>query len=111
MVVLSIAIPAVVFLALLLVFAASRRNEAVKAEGHLSKETLQRDVGSETSETTESEISQISGKEIERAAVLERQGGKEIVLQEQVDMTEGERISDLLAEAFDVDFDFETSFL
>ena len=33
----------------------------------------------------------------------------EIVLQEQVDMTEGERISDLLAEAFDVDFDFETS--
>ena len=33
----------------------------------------------------------------------------EIVLQEQVDMTEGERISELLAEAFDVDFDFETS--
>ena len=83
MVVLSIAIPAVVFLALLLVFAASRRNEAAKAEGHLSKETLQSDISSEKPEPEETGISQISGKEIERAAVIERQGGKEIVVQEQ----------------------------
>ena len=83
MVVLSIAIPAVVFLALLLVFAASRRNEAAKAEGQLSKETLQRDISSEKYEPEETGISQISGKEIERAAVIERQGGKEIALQEQ----------------------------
>jgi len=82
-VVLSIAIPAVVFLALLLVFAASRRNEAAKAEGHLSKETLQSDISSEKPEPEETGISQISGKEIERAAVIERQGGKEIVVQEQ----------------------------
>ena len=68
MVVLSIAIPAVVFLALLLVFAASRRNEAAKAEGQLSKETLQRDISSEKPEPEETGISQISGKEIERAA-------------------------------------------
>ena len=61
MVVLSIAIPAVVVLALLLVFAASRRNEAAKAEGHLSKETLQRDASGEKPELEETGISQISG--------------------------------------------------
>ena len=83
MIVLSIAIPAVVFLAAVLVFAASRRNEAARAEGHLSKETLQRDTSSDRTDSADSGPFQVSGKEIERAAVIERQGGKEIVVQEQ----------------------------
>jgi len=33
----------------------------------------------------------------------------EIVLDDQVNLDEGERISDMLAEEFDFDFDFETS--
>lgn len=33
----------------------------------------------------------------------------EIVLKEQINLEEGERISDILAEEFDIDFEFETS--
>jgi len=82
-IVLSFAIPAVVFLAALIIFASSRRNEATRAEGYLSKETLQSDTSSHGSDPSDVEPSKVSGKEIERAAVLERQGGKEIAIQEQ----------------------------
>ena len=44
MVVLLFAIPAVVILGSLLLLAASRRNEAMKVEGQLSRETRQRDL-------------------------------------------------------------------
>ncbi|MDG1846476.1 MAG: Rieske 2Fe-2S domain-containing protein [Acidimicrobiales bacterium] len=83
MIVLSFAIPAVVFLAALIIFASSRRNEAAKAEGYLSRETLQSDTSGERVVPSDDEPSTVSGKEIERAAVLERQGGKEIAIQEQ----------------------------
>ena len=83
MVVLSFAIPGVVFLAAVLVFAASRRKEGEKAEGHLSKETLQRDVSADKSDSEDLGPAQVTGKEVERAAVIERQGGKELVVQEQ----------------------------
>lgn len=33
----------------------------------------------------------------------------EIILKDQINLEEGERISDILAEEFDFDFDFETS--
>lgn len=83
MIVLSFAIPAVVFLAALLIFSSSRRNEAARAEGHLSKETLLRDTSSDGSDSSDDEPSKVTGKEIERAAAIERQGGKEIAVQEQ----------------------------
>jgi cytochrome b6-f complex iron-sulfur subunit len=78
-VVLAFAIPAVVILGSLLLFAASRRSETTKAEGQLSKETRQRDLDSQGSDETASTGSgQISGREIERAAVIERLGRDEI---------------------------------
>ena len=81
MVVLLFAIPAVVILGSLLLLAASRRNEAMKVEGQLSRETRQRDL--EAQEVSlESEPATVSGRDIEKAAVLERAGGTELEIQE-----------------------------
>ena len=69
MIVLAFAIPAVVILGSLLLFAASRNNETRKAEGQLSKETRQRDLDAHVSdEDSSTEPAQISGQEIEKAA-------------------------------------------
>ena len=76
MIVLVFAIPAVVILASLLILAASRRNEITRAQGQLSKETLLRDEDAQKSESDGP--AKISGREIERAAVIERLGGDEI---------------------------------
>ena len=80
MIVLVFAIPAVVILASLLVLAASRRNEITRTQGQLSKETLLRDEDAHKAESTGP--AEISGREIERAAVIERLGGGEIEVPE-----------------------------
>ena len=77
MVVLLFAIPAVVILGSLLLLAASRRNEAMKVEGQLSRETRQRDLEAQDI-TSESEPATVTGRDIEKAAVLERAGGTEL---------------------------------
>ena len=83
MIVLAFAIPAVVILGSLLLFAASRNNETRKAEGQLSKETRQRDLDAHVSdEDSSTEPAQISGREIEKAAVIERLGGNELEIPE-----------------------------
>ena len=81
MVVLLFAIPAVVILGSLLLLAASRRNEAMKVEGQLSRETRQRDLEAQDI-TSESEPATVTGRDIEKAAVLERAGGTELEIQE-----------------------------
>ena len=80
MVVLLFAIPAVVILGSLLLLAASRRNEAMKVEGQLSRETRQRDLEAQDI-TSESEPATVTGRDIEKAAVLERAGGTELEIQ------------------------------
>ncbi len=83
MIVLAFAIPAVVILGSLLLFAASRNNETRKAEGQLSKETRQRDLDAQAiGAETLNEPAQISGRDIEKAAVIERLGGGEIEVPE-----------------------------
>ena len=81
MVVLFFAIPAVVILGSLLLLAASRRNEAMKVEGQLSRETRQRDLEAQEI-SSENDPATVSGRDIERAAVLERAGGTELEIQE-----------------------------
>ena len=81
MVVLLFAIPSVVILGSLLLLAASRRNEAMKVEGQLSRETRQRDLEAQDI-TSESEPATVTGRDIEKAAVLERAGGTELEIQE-----------------------------
>ena len=82
MVVLFFAIPAVVLLGSALLLAASRRNEAMKVEGQLSRETRQRDLEAQETASAESEPVAISGRDIEKAAVLERAGGTELEIPE-----------------------------
>ena len=80
MVVLLFAIPAVVILGSLLLLAASRRNEAMKVEGQLSRETRQRDLEAQEI-SSESQPAAVSGRDIEKAAVIERAGGTELEIQ------------------------------
>jgi cytochrome b6-f complex iron-sulfur subunit len=69
---LAIVIPALVLLAAIVVFAASRRSDAARAQGRLSRETVKSDAGGV--ETPVAAV--VTGKEIERAAALERTGGE-----------------------------------
>jgi cytochrome b6-f complex iron-sulfur subunit len=74
--VLLIAIPVLVVLAGVLVFASARRRDAGTAIGALARETRKRDRGAVA--PTEGEA--VSGREVERAAALElREGSKELV--------------------------------
>lgn len=76
---LAIVIPAIIVLAGILVFAASRRSDSERAQGHLSRETRSRDSAfagfSETPDEAVAEPARVTGKEVERAAALARTGG------------------------------------
>jgi cytochrome b6-f complex iron-sulfur subunit len=67
--IIAIAVPVLVVLAAVLLFAAARRRDTGSAEGVLSSETARRDRG--PVELTE-EGRSVSGREVERAAVLAR---------------------------------------
>lgn len=67
--IIAIAVPVLVVLAAVLLFAAARRRDTGSAEGVLSSETTRRDRG--PVELTE-EGRSVSGREVERAAVLAR---------------------------------------
>ena len=69
-----IAVPVLVVLAALLLFASSRRKDADAAIGQLSAETAKRDRGPVAPEA-EPGAPPVTGREIERAAALERRGG------------------------------------
>jgi len=79
---LAIVIPAIIVLAGILIFAASRRSDASAARGELSRETRQRDKGGVSlSETdTDEAPAVVTGREVERAAALARRDdGGELV--------------------------------
>jgi cytochrome b6-f complex iron-sulfur subunit len=69
-----IAVPVLVVLAALLLFASSRRKDTDAAIGQLSAETAKRDRGPVAPEA-EPDAPPVTGREIERAAALERRGG------------------------------------
>ena len=69
-----IAVPVLVVLAALLLFASSRRRDTDAAIGQLSPETAKRDRGPVTP-LVDDDAPPVTGREIERAAALERKGG------------------------------------
>jgi cytochrome b6-f complex iron-sulfur subunit len=72
---LAIVIPALVVLSAIVIFAASRRGDAASAEGRLSRETVKRDSGPAVmSDSAEPAV--VTGKEVEKAAAIERVGGE-----------------------------------
>jgi cytochrome b6-f complex iron-sulfur subunit len=78
--VLLIAVPILVVLAGLVLFAAARRRDTDAALGQLSHETKARDRGPLTPATSEDEASTpTTGREVERLAALERRGGGLVV--------------------------------
>lgn len=76
-----IAIPVLVVLAALLLFAAARRRDTDAAIGQLSPETAKRDRGPVTPALDE-DAPPVTGREIERAAALERRGGGLAVMED-----------------------------
>ena len=68
-----IAAPVLVVLAALVLFAAARRRDTDEAVGHLSTETAKRDRGPVSPELDEG-APPVTGREVERAAALERKG-------------------------------------
>jgi cytochrome b6-f complex iron-sulfur subunit len=77
-----IAVPVLVVLAALVLFAAARRRDTGQAIGQLSHETAKRDRGPVSPQLDEG-APPVTGREVERAAALERKGG-ELVPQEKV---------------------------
>jgi cytochrome b6-f complex iron-sulfur subunit len=71
--VLLIAIPTLLVLAVLVLLASARRRDTDAAIGHLSHETVTRDRGP-VSPTEEEGAPPLTGREVERAAALERRG-------------------------------------
>jgi cytochrome b6-f complex iron-sulfur subunit len=71
--ILAIAIPVLIVLAGAVVFATARRRDAERGTGVLSRETRKRDRG--RTPTSDAGATSVSGRDIERAAVLERQPG------------------------------------
>ncbi len=73
---LAIVIPAIVVLAAVVIFAASRRSDTTRAEGRLSRETVKRDAGSVSlDEPAAAATPVVTGKAVEKAAALARRGG------------------------------------
>lgn len=76
---LAIVIPAIVVLAIVLVFVSSRRTDADSARGYLSRETRQSDKAfrglTENEDSPEAEPARVTGRDVERAAVLARREG------------------------------------
>jgi cytochrome b6-f complex iron-sulfur subunit len=82
--VLLIAIPTLVLLAALVLLASARRRDTDAAIGQLSHETVARDRG--PLETVADEAAApVTGREVERAAALERRGGGLAVREREVD--------------------------
>ncbi len=77
---LAIVIPALVVLAAILVFAASRRSDTDRAQGQLSRETRRRDRSAEAVTEAEPEAAPavVTGREVERAAALARRDSTEL---------------------------------
>lgn len=75
--ILAIVIPSLVVLAAIVVFAAARRKDLDDAQGLLSRETVKRDRGTPdlTPSVAVDEPAVVTGKEVERAAVLARREG------------------------------------
>jgi cytochrome b6-f complex iron-sulfur subunit len=69
-----IAAPVLVVLAALVLFAAARRRDTDEAIGQLSPETAKRDRGP-VSPILDEDAPPVTGREVERAAALERKGG------------------------------------
>jgi cytochrome b6-f complex iron-sulfur subunit len=69
-----IAVPVLVVLAALVLFAAARRRDTDQAIGQLSHETAKRDRGP-VSPMLDEGAPPVTGREVERAAALERKGG------------------------------------
>jgi cytochrome b6-f complex iron-sulfur subunit len=69
-----IAVPVLVVLAALVLFAAARRRDTGQAIGQLSHETSKRDRGPVSPQLDEG-APPVTGREVERAAALERKGG------------------------------------
>ncbi|HUW03196.1 MAG TPA: ubiquinol-cytochrome c reductase iron-sulfur subunit [Acidimicrobiales bacterium] len=78
--ILLIAIPVLVVLAGIVLFASMRRRDTGEAIGMLSRETSKRDAGKVSLASDDSgESAKVTGVEVERAAVLARTGGGEVV--------------------------------
>lgn len=71
---LAVAIPILIVLAAVVLFAAYRRRDAGEATGELSRETRKRDSAAAVAVSTEAPVTP-TGKAIERAAVIERTKG------------------------------------
>ena len=73
---LAIVIPVIVVLAGIVVFASTRRSDADRAQGNLSRETRRRDQGrgaaAPVAEAEEPAAAVVTGREVERAAALAR---------------------------------------
>ena len=69
---LSIAIPIIVVAAVIVLVGAARRRETMAAEGRLTRETRRRDRGRLDSGPLEGPAAAPGGREVERAAVMER---------------------------------------
>ena len=83
---LAIIIPVIVVLVGIVVFASTRRSDAERAQGNLSRETRQRDRGRGGATTTaaddieEPAAAVVTGREVERAAALARRDPAELEL-------------------------------
>src|SRR6056297_705613 len=82
---LAIVIPVIVVLVGVVVFASTRRSDAERAQGNLSRETRRRDRGqsvaaSATDDVEEPAVAAVSGREVERAAALARRDPGELEL-------------------------------
>jgi len=75
--ILALIIPLLVILALIMLFAASRRRDTNAATGHLTRETRSRDRGAVAMKETEVDLP--TGKEVEKAAVLARRDDASLV--------------------------------
>jgi cytochrome b6-f complex iron-sulfur subunit len=86
--ILLIAVPTLVVLAGVVLFAAARRRDTADAIGHLSHETRTRDRGpvAPGAEEEGEEAPPRTGREIERAAALERFGGGELAVPEKTEV-------------------------
>ena len=76
-----IAVPVLVVLAALVLFAAARRRDTDQAIGQLSHETAKRDRGP-VSPLLDEGAPPVTGREVERAAALERKGGGLVPIEE-----------------------------
>lgn len=83
-----IVIAALVVLGAIALISASRRTDSASATGRLSRETLSRDRGTVTITETEVDEPTVSGREVERSAVVARREGSALVHAKASELTE-----------------------